>query len=63
MDPRLFARRHFWMGTVSLSVAYGLFFGNVMLLPLWLQQWLGYTATWAGIVTAPVGLLAIVLSP
>ena len=30
------------------SVAYGLFFGNVVLLPLWLQQFMGYTATDAG---------------
>ena len=44
-------------------MAYGLFFGNVVLLPLWLQQWMGYTATWAGLATAPVGILAIVLSP
>jgi DHA2 family multidrug resistance protein len=26
-------------------IGYGLFFGNVVLLPLWLQQWMGYTAT------------------
>jgi DHA2 family multidrug resistance protein len=63
VDLRLFARRNFLVGTVSLSVAYGLFFGNVVLLPLWLQQYMGYTATWAGMATAPVGLLAIVLSP
>jgi DHA2 family multidrug resistance protein len=63
VDLRLFARRNFLVGTVSLSVAYGLFFGNVVLLPLWLQQYMGYTATWAGMATAPVGLLAILLSP
>ena len=63
VDLRLFARRNFLMGTVALSVAYGLFFGNVVLLPLWLQQYMGYTATWAGLATAPVGILAIVLSP
>jgi len=33
------------------------------LLPLWLQQYMGYTATLAGEVLAPVGFLAIVLSP
>jgi DHA2 family multidrug resistance protein len=60
---RLFARRNFLVGTVALSVGYGLFFGNVVLLPLWLQQWMGYTATWSGLVLAPVGLLAIVMSP
>lgn len=63
VELRLFARRNFWAGTLSTSVAYGLFFGNVVLLPLWLQQFMGYTATDAGMVMAPVGLLAIVLSP
>ncbi len=63
VNLRLFARRNFVTGTISLSVAYGLFFGNVVLLPLWLQQFMGYTATWAGLATAPVGLLAILLSP
>jgi DHA2 family multidrug resistance protein len=63
VDLRLFARRNFVAGTMALSVAYGLFFGNVVLLPLWLQQYLGYTATWAGLATAPVGILAMVLSP
>jgi DHA2 family multidrug resistance protein len=63
VDLRLFARRNFWAGTITTSVAYGLFFGNVVLLPLWLQQFMGYTATDAGMIMAPVGLLALVLSP
>jgi DHA2 family multidrug resistance protein len=63
VDLRLFAQRNFLTGTLALSAGYGLFFGNVVLLPLWLQQYMSYTATWAGLVTAPVGLLAIVLSP
>lgn len=63
VDLKLFKGRNFWAGTIAVSVAYGLFFGNVVLLPLWLQQFMGYTATDAGMVTAPVGLLAIVLSP
>ncbi len=63
VDLRLFTRRNFVTGTMSLSIAYGLFFGNVVLLPLWLQQYMGYTATWAGLATAPVGILAILLSP
>ena len=63
VDLHLFTRRNFWTGTVSLSLAYGVFFGNVVLLPLWLQQYMGYTATQAGIVLAPVGVMAIILSP
>jgi MFS transporter, DHA2 family, multidrug resistance protein len=63
VDLRLFARRNFVTGTVATSVGYGLFFGNVVLLPLWLQQFMGYTASAAGMAVAPVGLLAILLSP
>jgi DHA2 family multidrug resistance protein len=63
VDLTLFKRRNFWAGALATAVGYGLFFGNVVLLPLWLQQFMGYTATQAGMVMAPVGLLAIVLSP
>jgi len=63
VDLSLFARRNFWTGTLAISVGYGLFFGNVVLLPLWLQQYMGYTATHAGLVMAPVGLFAILLAP
>jgi len=63
VDLSLFRRRNFWSGTLATAVGYGLFFGNVVILPLWLQQFMGYTATQAGMVLAPVGLLAIVLSP
>ena len=63
VDLSLFKRRNFWTGAVATAVAYGLFFGNIVLLPLWLQQFMGYTATQAGMAMAPVGLLAIVLSP
>jgi DHA2 family multidrug resistance protein len=63
VDLSLFKRRNFWSGSLVTAVAYGLFFGNVVLLPLWLQQFMGYTATQAGMVMAPVGLLAIILAP
>uniref|UniRef100_UPI003340387D DHA2 family efflux MFS transporter permease subunit n=1 Tax=Castellaniella defragrans TaxID=75697 RepID=UPI003340387D len=63
VDLTLFAGRNFTTGVISLSVAYGVFFGTVVLLPLWLQSTMGYTATWAGVVSAPVGILAIILSP
>ena len=63
VELRLFALRNFSVGAITLSIAYGLFFGNLVLLPLWLQQHMGYTATAAGFALAPVGLLAILLSP
>jgi DHA2 family multidrug resistance protein len=63
VDLRLFRGRNFWTGTLALALAYGVFFGNVVILPLWLQQYMGYTATEAGLLTAPVGILALLLSP
>ena len=63
VDLKLFGRRNFAFGVLATSVGYGLFFGNVVLLPLWLQQWMGYTATTAGMALAPVGLLAILITP
>ena len=63
VDLSLLRGRNFWSGTLALSVGYAVFFGNVVLLPLWLQQNMGYTATIASAVLAPVGFLAILVSP
>ncbi len=62
VDLHLFARRNFLVGTTILSIGYLVFFGNVVILPLWLQTNMGYTATWAGLATAPIGLLPVFLS-
>jgi DHA2 family multidrug resistance protein len=63
VDLKLLANRNFWTGTVAMAVAYSMFMGNLVLLPLWLQQFMGYTSTQAGMLMAPVGLFAIILSP
>ena len=63
VELRLLANRNFWTGTVAMTVAYSLFMGNLVLLPLWLQQFMGYTSTQAGMLMAPVGIFAILLSP
>ncbi|HXA46199.1 MAG TPA: DHA2 family efflux MFS transporter permease subunit, partial [Burkholderiaceae bacterium] len=63
VDLSLFKGRNFSGGVVSISVAYGLFFGSLVILPLWLQTQLAYTATEAGKVMAPVGILAVIMSP
>lgn len=63
VDLSLFSRRNFTVGTIALALSYGVFFGNVVLVPLWLQQYMSYTATDAGLVLAPVGILALIVSP
>ncbi len=63
VDLHLFRERNFFLGTLILSVGYLVFFGNVVILPLWLQTNLGYTATWAGLAAAPIGILPVFLTP
>jgi MFS transporter, DHA2 family, multidrug resistance protein len=63
VELRLFLRRNFWSGTIAISVGYGLFFGNIVLLPLWLQQFMAYPSLDAGMMLAPVGFFAMILSP
>jgi DHA2 family multidrug resistance protein len=63
VDLRLFARRNFAVGVGCLALASVAFFGTNVVVPLWLQTHLGYTAEWAGRTMAFGGLLAIVLGP
>ena len=63
LDLALFRSRNWLVSTVTLALMFGLFFGNIVLTPLWLQQMMGYTATWAGFATAPMGILAVATAP
>jgi DHA2 family multidrug resistance protein len=46
-----------------MCIVFGTFFSSVVLIPLWLQTSMGYTATWAGRVTAWQGVFAVIMSP
>ncbi|HEV3428676.1 MAG TPA: DHA2 family efflux MFS transporter permease subunit [Paraburkholderia sp.] len=63
VDIRLFTQRNFAGGTISISVAYGMFFGTLVLLPQWMQGYLGYRAVDSGLATAPLGVFAVLLTP
>jgi DHA2 family multidrug resistance protein len=63
VDLRLFRNRNFTMGTLSLAIVFAVYFGSVVLTPLWLQTTMGYTATWAGYAIAPIGFLSILVAP
>jgi DHA2 family multidrug resistance protein len=62
IDLHLYGQRNFLVGSAILSIGYLVFFGNVVILPLWLQTQMGYSATWAGLAAAPIGILPIFLS-
>jgi MFS transporter, DHA2 family, multidrug resistance protein len=63
VDLSLFRNWNFTLGGIAFCLGYAVFFANILILPLWLQTQLGYTATWAGLVAAPSGLVAVVLTP
>jgi MFS transporter, DHA2 family, multidrug resistance protein len=63
IDLWLFTGRNFTGGTIAISVGYGLFFGNLVLLPQWLQKDLAYPSLNAGLVMAPLGVFAVIFSP
>ena len=63
VDLSLFRDRNFSTGTIAIALAYGAYFGSIVLVPLWLQQYMGYSATDAGMVLAPVGIFALLLTP
>ncbi|MGN6422408.1 MAG: DHA2 family efflux MFS transporter permease subunit [Asticcacaulis sp.] len=59
----LFKTRNFALGCIVLCIGYAIFFGNNLLMPLWLQTQVGYQAFWAGLVAAPSGMVAVLLTP
>jgi len=63
VDLSLFRGRNFALGTVVFCLGYAIFFAANLLMPLWLQTQVGYTATWAGLVAAPTGVIAVLLTP
>lgn len=63
VDLSLFKSRNFTIGCLCTSLAFMFYFGAIVLMPQLLQEVYGYTATWAGLASAPVGLMPVLLSP
>jgi len=63
VNLKLLATPNFRYGVIALSLGFMAFFALNIMFPLWLQTVLNYTPTWAGLATAPVGILALLLSP
>ncbi|MCO6415024.1 multidrug efflux MFS transporter [Siccirubricoccus sp. KC 17139] len=63
LNPRIFAHRGF-AGAFAVAIVYGAcIFGTTYLLPLFVQTVQGYTATRAGLVLMPAGLIMLVVFP
>jgi len=62
LDLKLFLIRSFTLSILILLVLYAIYFGTVVLIPLWLQTNMGYTAIWAGLSVAPIGIIPCIFS-
>lgn len=63
VDLRVCRHRGFTMSVLTISLTFAAFFAANVLTPLWLQSFMGYTATDSGMVTAWTGLFALCVAP
>jgi DHA2 family multidrug resistance protein len=63
VDLRVFRHRGFTAAVAAISLGFGAMFATNVLTPLWLQSYMGYTATWAGLTSAWSGVLAVAAAP
>ena len=63
VDLSLMRNRNFVLALVCSCLGFAVFFATNLLQPLWLQTRMGYVATWAGLVAAPAGVVAVMLTP
>jgi DHA2 family multidrug resistance protein len=63
LDLTIFKDASFAAGNAVLFVGFFSFFGSIVLLPIYLQTLLGYTAYDAGLVLGPAGAISIVILP
>jgi len=63
VDLKVFRHRGFTVSVLTISLAFAALFGVNVLTPLWLQNFMGYTATTAGLATAGTGVTAFFIAP
>ncbi len=63
VDLRLFGDKAFLSGTVIGFVMFGLLMANMFLLPVFMQEMLGYTATQSGLTLMPRAAVMMVMNP
>jgi MFS transporter, DHA2 family, multidrug resistance protein len=63
VNLRVFKDRTFAAGNVIMFMGFFCMFGSVVLLPLYTQTLMGYTAMWAGFVLGPGGISSLFVMP
>lgn len=63
VDLKIFRHRGFTVSVLTVSLAFGAYFGANVLTPLWLQTLMGYTGTQAGLAACWTGLAGLMVAP
>lgn len=63
INIRFFLNRNFTIGALSISIGSAAFFSSVVVIPLWLQNFMGYTAFQSGLTTSTLGLAIMLIAP
>jgi len=63
INLRVFRDRTFAVGNLIMFMGFLTFFAAIVMLPLYLQKLMGYTAVWAGLVLGPGGLATLLVMP
>ena len=63
VDIKLFFNRNFAMGSLTMTVTFSILCMTMVVLPLWLQNFMGYSASQSGAATATAGLVMMLLTP
>ena len=62
IELKVFMIPSFTLSIICLLFSYGIYFGTVVLVPLWLQEYMGYTPEKAGLAVAALGIAPVTLS-
>lgn len=63
VNLRVFKDRSFAVGNIIMFAGFFCLFGSIVLLPLYLQNLMSYTALWAGLVLGPGGVASFIIMP
>ncbi len=63
VNLKVFTDRSFSVGNLIMFLGFFSLFGTLVLLPLYLQKLMGYTALWAGLVLGPGGIASFMVMP
>jgi len=63
VNLRIFRDRSFATGNLIMFAGFFCLFASIVLLPLYLQNLMGYNAFWAGLVLGPGGIAAFLIMP